>query len=204
MACTRNPGIDPGSSLLNDKVYRNWMGNALMKTGDTAMAIITAAYGSAPTHAYFIGGSSGGRERLIVAGRWPAGWDGIVSLFPARSSVSPVLRGMAMNRAFASPGAWPNPATRPVLIEAAVETCDRLDGAADGVISMVKGKPLRCADGTDTGNTCLSDARPAPLANGDTAYPGANAFLSESGAPGSPLQPIVSMLAWAMPRPPFP
>lgn len=161
MAGTRNPGIDPGSFLLNDEVYRNWMGNALKKTGDTAMAIITAAYGSAPTHAYFIGGSSGGREGLIVAGRWPAGWDGIVSLFPARSSVSPVLRGMAMNRAFAAPGAWPNPATRPVLIEAAVETCDRLDGAADGVISkvracnavfrpataMVKGKPLRCAHG---------------------------------------------------------
>jgi len=227
----KDPGIDPGAFLMNDEAYRNWMGNALKKTRDAALVLVRAAYGAAPDHAYFLGGSSGGREGLIVAGRWPGDWDGVVSLYPARNSVALVLGGMAMNRAFAAPGAWPNPAKRQALFEAAVEACDRLDGAADGVIGNVracratfrpqsatlKGKPLRCPDGKDTGDTCLSDAQlaaleridtplrfGAPLANGETAYPGANAFLSESGAPGAPLQPLVSMLSLGNAQPAFP
>lgn len=227
----KDPGMNPGAFLLNDEAYRNWMGDALKKTRDAAMVILRSAYGAAPQHAYFLGGSTGGREGLIVAGRWPGDWDGVVSLYPARNSLSLVLGGMAMGRALAAPGAWPDPARRQLLFDAAVEACDAMDGVADGIISNVRGcnaafkprsatfrgKPIRCVEGKDTGDTCLTDAQfdaldrinasfrfGAPLANGQDRYPGANVFLSESGTPGAPVQGFVSMLSLGNAAPAFP
>ena len=129
---------------------------------------------------------------------------------------------MVANRAFAAPGGWPDPAKRQVLYRAALAACDTLDGAADGVISdvrrcnaifrpataMLDGKPVRCPGGSDTGDTCLSDAQLAaidrmnaavrfayPLAEGEQVFPGFNSYTSDSGMPGkSPVAPIVSMM----------
>ncbi len=127
-----------GAFLMNDEAYRNWMGDALKKTHDAVVAIVRANYGRAPAKSYFVGGSSGGREGLLVAGRWPGDWNGVVSLYPARNSVLLTLGAMGVSRALALPGAWPNPAKRQVLFRAALAACDMLDGAADGVISDVK------------------------------------------------------------------
>ena len=75
-----------------------------------------------------------------------------------------------------------------------IAACDADDGLADGVISRYEdcakkfdAKVLRCPDGKDAGDTCLSDAQvkaiislhtpyefPFPLANGLTSYPGYN------------------------------
>lgn len=219
----RSTETDAGAFLLNDEAYWNWIGDALKKTRDAAIAVIGKAYGRGPAKAYFIGGSTGGREGLMVAGRWPADWDGVVSLYPARSQMTHMIGGMQINRALAAPGAYPNPAKRGALFSAALQACDTLDGAKDGVITNVKAcnasfdpakamlgdRPLRCPGGSDTGDTCLSDAQIGvlakmnqefrfgfPLKSGSTLFPGFNVYTSDTGIPNpSPLQQMVTFLA---------
>lgn len=215
--------IEPGAFLMNDEAYLNWMGDALKKTRDAAIAVIDRAYRKKPSHSYFLGGSSGGREGLMVAGRWPQDWDGVVALYPARNQMVEILGGQNINLGFAVPGAHPSPAKRGVLLEAALEMCDGFDGATDRLISDVRrcnavfdpatatlrGAPLRCPGGADTGDTCLSDLQIAalrnmhdrfdfntPLANGETSFPGYNVYTADLGVPSaSPLRAMVSMMA---------
>jgi len=223
---------EPGAFLLNNEAYLNWMGDALKKTRDAAMAVIVQAYGQAPSKAYFLGGSSGGREGLMVAGRWPQDWNGVVALYPARNQMVEILGGQNVNRGFVAPGAHPTPAKRAVLLGAALEACDGLDGLADGLIGDVKrcnaifdpatatlhGAPIRCPNGADAGDACLSDVQIAalrnmngrfefsvPLANGDTSFPGYNAYTSDLGVPSnSPLRAMVSMMAVGDVAPAYP
>ncbi|UJW83056.1 tannase/feruloyl esterase family alpha/beta hydrolase [Hydrogenophaga sp. SL48] len=200
---------DQGAFAVNQEAYRNWQGDALKKTRDAAAVLIEATYGAKASRAYFLGSSTGGKEALTVAGRWPTDWDGVVSLYPARPVVSHILAFIRASQAFAAPGAFPNYAKRGVLRRAALEACDGLDGVADGVISYVQlcnarfdpmtaslaGVAVRCSGGTDTGDTCLSDVQIGafvtmnsrldfafPLASGETSFPGWNAFFSDSGA----------------------
>ena len=225
-------GSSDGSFAVNDEALVNWTGDALKKTRDASVAIVQAAYGRAAARAYFLGSSTGGKEALIVAGRWPQDWNGVVSLYPARNGATTVLGLLATSRALAAPGAYPSLAKRSVLFRAAVATCDGLDGVKDGVISDVRscnatfdpavaqldGAPVRCPGGADTGDACLSDPQIAaikrisaptpinvPLASGSTSFPGYESLTSESGAPGpSPLQPIVAALSYGFVPPAFP
>jgi hypothetical protein len=168
----------------NAEAYRNYIGDALKKTHDVALVVIKAIYGRAPKKAYFFGGSKGGQEALVVAGRWPADWDGVVSLYPARNYTLTVLGALRTSQGFAAPGAYLNVAKRGALYQAALAACDTLDGLKDGVISNVRGcyatfdpstatlagVPLRCPSGNDTGDTCLSDAQLNALKNSSTPF----------------------------------
>ncbi|WP_437949363.1 tannase/feruloyl esterase family alpha/beta hydrolase [Sorangium sp. So ce296] len=221
-----------GSFALNQEAYANWVSDALKKTRDAAIAVVEATYGEAPTKAYFLGSSTGGRQALAVAGRWPEDWDGCVALYPARNVTTAMVGALAMIQAFAAPGAYLDPEERGVLYRAAVAACDALDGASDGVISDVQGcnatfdpstasldgVPVRCPDGVDTGDTCLSDAQltalgkangevpfDIPLASGEASFPGFNAFISDLGmASSSPLQPHVAAIGLGSAPPGFP
>lgn len=205
----------PGPAFAqNRESYLNYLGEALKKTHDASLLIITRAYGRAPARSYFLGNSRGGAEGITVAARWPDDWDGIVSLFPARAGESALMMfGMLYReQVLAAPGAWLSPEKRELLFNAALERCDGLDGGADGVISNIegcravfdpanatlRGNPLRCAGGVDAGPTCLSDAQiralrlidqPVrsgfPEATGDTTFPGYNILTSDSGRPSA-------------------
>lgn len=220
------------SFTTNQEAYRNWIGDALKKTHDAALILVNATYGTPIARSYFIGGSTGGREALTVAGRWPADWDGVVALYPARDVTAGILRELANAQAYAAPGAFLDAAKRGVLYTAALAACDALDGASDGVISnvqtcnaifdpttaQVNGVPVRCPGGADTGDTCLSDAQLGalqavnspisfnfPLASGQASYPGYNVLLADNGIPStSPLQPEVTILSMGFVAPAFP
>ena len=221
------------SFAANPEAFKNWIGDALKKTRDAALVVVKATYGSAPTKSYFVGSSTGGREALAVAGRWPADWDGVVALYPSHDAAVQILAMLAETRALAAPGAYLNLAKRGVLYSAALAACDALDGASDGVISNVQrcnatfdpstallsGVPVRCAGGADTGDTCLSDAQLAALtkinspvlfnftlANGETSFPGYNVLISDSGIPTdpAPLLPTLAVLGFGLAPPTFP
>jgi len=224
-----------GSFGVNDEAVANFSGDTLKKARDVAIAVINARYAaSGPTKAYFAGGSSGGREALEVAQKWPQDWDGVIALYPAGAAASLDLQFGRITRALAQPGAYPNAAKRKALYDASIQACDTLDGVADGLISNVKacnalfnpttatvnGRPLRCAAGADTGDTCLSDAQIAAfnvintpitfnytLASGETQYPGFNTWGTDFGiTSASPFQPFVSFLSLnsAQPASPMP
>jgi hypothetical protein len=210
---------------LNDEAIRNWSGEALKKTRDAAVFLIKARYAvSSIQKAYFAGGSTGGREALQSITRWPNDWDGAIAWYPAWNQASAILGGHRMNRALAQPGAYPSVAKRELLFNAAMEACDGLDGAMDGIIgnqlrcnavfdpatASVQGRPLRCPGGVDAGDSCLSDVQIAALkvintdtrfhyslASGEDHYPGYNVWGADLGITTrtAPIQRTVTLLA---------
>jgi carboxylesterase type B len=223
-----------GSFGLNDEAIRNWSGEALKKTRDASVFVIKARYGHPIRKAYFAGGSTGGREALESITRWPDDWDGVIAWYPAWKQASAILAGHRMSREMAKPGAYiASAAKRELLFNAAMEACDGLDGAMDGLINnqvrcnaifdpataSVNGNPLRCPDGADTGDTCLSDAQIAmvkalnsdtrfnfELASGEDGFEGYNMWGSDLGITTrtSPLEPVITFLAMGTSQPTLP
>jgi pimeloyl-ACP methyl ester carboxylesterase len=153
---------------LDDEALLNFGQQSIKKTHDAAMAVIKKAYGNAPAHFYFIGGSQGGHEALDAAARYPADYDGVVAHYPAYNLTMLHLGSLNVGRALYAEGgaAWMNPVKVKLISNAVYAACDGLDGAKDGIIGNVAGcqaafdvKTLRCANGADTGDTCLSDAQ---------------------------------------------
>jgi feruloyl esterase len=208
------------SFALNEEALENYLGDQLRKTRDVAMQIIQTRYASAPTKTYAAGGSGGGREALYVADRWPQLYDGVIAFYPAWSLTAMLTNYNRISQALAAPGAWPNPAKQTLLFNAVTSACDALDGATDGLVSNVAAchfdpTTLRCPGGTDTADTCLSDAQiqglssyaktltlPFALANGTNTYPAYNVFtgaVNLNGAVGSvaPATPSTFQMAFA-------
>ena len=200
-ASTSLPTLD-GSFGANDEALRNFAGDALKKTHDSVSFLIPRYYdGRVPAHSYFAGGSSGGREALAVAQKWPADFDGVISIYPAFNAATLDLYFGFLVRELAKPGAFPNASQQKLLYQSVIQACDTLDGVTDGVISNPTAchynpAVLRCPGGVDLGTGCLSDAQiravtlisqPWALgyrtASGETGYPG---FPLLSGADMTP------------------
>ncbi|WP_280815528.1 tannase/feruloyl esterase family alpha/beta hydrolase [Variovorax sp. TBS-050B] len=166
--------ITDGRFAANDEQLANYGGLALKKTRDVAQALVLAHYGEKPKKAYFLGTSTGGRDALGYVQRWPEDYDGIVANEPALNYTGTRLSNVAVGRAlYANGGAgWLNVAKTLLVQKAAMQACDKLDGAADNIVSNVEScrllntqilASLRCSGGTDNGDTCLSDAQLATV-----------------------------------------
>src|SRR5262245_39959293 len=160
-------GFD-GRFGLDDEALANFGKESVKKAHDAAMAVIRKAYGRAPERFYFIGGSQGGHEALDAAARYPEDYDGVVANYPAYNVTLLHLGSLNVARAvYAEQGAaWINQKKTKLIDEAVYATCDGLDGVKDGIISNVAAcdstfdvKKLRCPNGVDSGDTCLSDAQ---------------------------------------------
>ncbi|MFC7404307.1 tannase/feruloyl esterase family alpha/beta hydrolase [Georgenia alba] len=161
------PGFD-GRFGLDDEALLNYGQQSVKKTHDAAMEVVEAAYGQDPDHMYFIGGSQGGHEALDAAARYPRDYDGVVANYPAYNVAMMHIGAVNFRDAlYGDRGAgWLSPAKTALITDAVYATCDGLDGADDGIVSNVVGcneafdvETLRCPDGTDAGETCLSDAQ---------------------------------------------
>ncbi len=106
-----------------------------------AKAVANAYYASAPKRAYFNGCSTGGRQALTEAQRYPLDFDAIVAGAPAnavrRQTFGQIWLWQATHKDDAS---LLTPEKFAVLHKAALAQCDALDGVTDGVIE----NPLRC------------------------------------------------------------
>ena len=125
-----------------------------------AKAVIAAFYTSPITRSYWNGCSTGGRQGLMEAQRFPADFDGIVAGAPANymSHLQPWSLWPA-KAVHASEDSYIPPVKYPIIHKAAIDACDALDGVKDGVID----DPTRChfdpkvleCSGSDT-SLCLT------------------------------------------------
>jgi pimeloyl-ACP methyl ester carboxylesterase len=172
-----------GSFGMNDEALTNFGKLSVKKVHDVAVALLKARYGSAPRRFYFIGNSQGGHEALDAAARYPADYDGIVSNYPAYNVTMLHLGSLNVGKAVYENGGagWLNGAKTRLLTDAAFKACDELDGLRDGIIANVAAcnakfnidtvrSTLRCAGGSDNGDTCLSDAQIAGVARITSPY----------------------------------
>ncbi len=126
----------------------------------TAKAVAGAFYGGPLRAAYFNGCSTGGRQALTEAQRFPLDFDGIVAGAPAnavrRQTFGQIWLWQATHQDEAS---LLTPEKYAVLHRAALALCDALDGVSDGVIenpSICKFDPsVTLCKGGD-GSDCLT------------------------------------------------
>ena len=121
-------------------------------------AITTAHYGRAPEKSYWNGCSTGGRQGLMEAQRFPDDYDAIIAGAPANNWTSLVSLSAMMENNFGPDGLGMNKIG--ILKTAAVSTCDSLDGVTDSVISEPNRCPfdptsLQCSRGKS--ENCLSE-----------------------------------------------
>jgi feruloyl esterase len=203
----------------NSEAFANYGYQQIKKTHDVAMEIIEMMYGAKPRVNYFAGESQGGREALMAVAHFPRDYDGVLSSVALSYFTGLLMNGGVRLKEQLNPGAWVPPAKAEPIAKEILRQCDALDGLEDGVINnyyacnqkldpSVTPDPLthiRCADGADTGNDCLSDAQMATVnsfhapmkwgfdLNGQSEWPGWS-----TGAEGAmgwlllPMQPDVA------------
>jgi len=165
--------------------------------------LIAQYYGAPADRSYFTGCSTGGREGMLMAQRYPTYFDGIVSGAPAmRTGHSNLaLRSMAVTYNRIAPrDAQGKPLTaqalsdgdRKLVLDGLRAACDAKDGLADGMISDPVGctfdpEALRCALDAAKGDGCLTGQQAAAIkkafagpkdSKGNQVYPG---FLYDTG-----------------------
>ena len=106
-----------------------------------AKVIVEACYRRQATRSYWKGCSTGGREGLMEAQRYPADYDGIIAGAPANYWTHLMTKGLWNYRADTKDPATILPREKAAMLHAAViNACDALDGAKDGIIE----DPTRC------------------------------------------------------------
>jgi feruloyl esterase len=104
-------------------------------------AIIAAYYGDGPQYSYWNGCSTGGRQAMAEAQRFPADYDGIIAGAPANYTTK--LQGSQVwtwAMTHKNEAGYIPPAKYAAIHKAALDQCDALDGVKDGVIE----DPARC------------------------------------------------------------
>ncbi|HEX3702188.1 MAG TPA: tannase/feruloyl esterase family alpha/beta hydrolase [Vicinamibacterales bacterium] len=123
-----------------------------------AKVVVERFYGSGPKLSYWNGCSTGGRQALQEAQRFPDDYDGIIAGDPANRTVL----AMWIAHAVKDPASYIPPDKYPVIHQAAIAACDAQDGLKDGLID----DPTACSfdpgvllcKGED-GPSCLTDAQ---------------------------------------------
>ena len=148
---------------LNDEERKNFASESLKKTHDLAVALTRLYYGNSPRRMYFVGGSTGGREAMMVVDRWPADYDGVLAAYAAWNQIESDIQYIRISQAMYSKGGYLPFEKTELLRNAVMKACDAQDGLADGIVSNPDAchfdpAPLRCPSGLDE-HGCLSDAQ---------------------------------------------
>ena len=154
-----------------------------------AKALIQAFYGSGPRLSYWNGCSTGGRQGLKEAQKFPDDFDGIITGAPAnRTAISLWIASAVLK----DPASYIPPAKYPVIHQAALAACDLRDGVKDGLIDdptkcKFDPKVLLCKNGD--GPSCLTAPQvdAAKKIYSSATNPRTGAVLFSSLVPGSEL-----------------
>ena len=107
-----------------------------------AKALIGAFYGNAPRLSYWNGCSTGGRQGLMEALRYPADYDGIIAGAPVNYRTHQLTWELWVAQAVhASEASYIPPTKYPAIHAAALNACDARDGVKDGLIE----NPVACS-----------------------------------------------------------
>ena len=191
---------DPAATFAADRQkLLDYAFRSLHVTAETAKMLLRAYYGGPPAKSYFEGCSTGGRQALILAQRFPNDFDGITVGAPVLDFTGTMLHFVQAAQALkkAPIGA----AKLPALASSVYGKCDAVDGIKDGIIDDPRKcdfQPARdlprCETGTDRPD-CFTTAQIGTLekiyapviSQGKTLFPGwplSSEGLSASGRSG--------------------
>lgn len=175
---------------------------AYVSLGDLATigkAVTDSYYGEAPRHSYWTGCSTGGRQGMELAQRFPGAFDGILAAAPAINWPSFQVADVWAQVVMHALDYYPLPCELEFLTAAVVEACDGLDGLSDGVVSRpdlcqfsvqsLVGEKNGCPGKQNTVTTQAAQIAEAtwkgPITpKGEPLYPGLHQDAPISGLPG--------------------
>ena len=97
--------------------------------------VTNSFYGSGPHHSYWNGCSTGGRQGLMLAQRYPTAYDGIVAIAPAINWPSFLVAEYWPQLVMNELGRYPPKCITDAITNATIKACDDIDGVADEIIS---------------------------------------------------------------------
>ena len=174
---TGHTGNDPAFALEREKLI-DFAHRAIHEMTVAAKSVIAARYGASPQLSYFNGCSTGGRQALTAAQRYPADFDAVIAGAPANSTGRMTTQQLWTARAVLDdPAAAISEEGFASLHRGVLAACDASDGVADGVVE----NPVACS--FDPGSVeALTMPQAAAAANiyggainrstGRTIYPG--------------------------------
>jgi feruloyl esterase len=191
---TGHTGTDASFAMGHPEKLIDFGYRSVHETAVLGKATAATLYGEKPRVAYFDGCSGGGRMSFMEAQRFPDDFDGIIAGAPGYNRTDVAFQTLGMAQAtHASPESFIPASKYPALHRAALETCDSLDGLADGLIadpSACRFDPgvLQC-QGAD-GPGCLTDAQvvAARRIYAPVLDPKTGARVASGLEPGSELQ----------------
>ncbi len=132
-------GQEPlGSFAVDSQKLLDYAFRSVHVTAETAKGIAAVYYGSPHLKAYFAGCSTGGRQALISAQRFPEDFDGISAGAPALDFTGTMVKFVQRSQALARA---PIAASKLKLLSNRIYSlCDEKDGLKDGLID----DPRRC------------------------------------------------------------
>jgi len=128
------------NTFVNQDVLVDFAYRAIHETTATAKKVVDAFYGGAPKFSYFNGCSTGGRQALTAAQRYPKDYDGIVAGAPASFGSKQTFGQIWIYQATATAEAALTREKQQALHSAVLNACDANDGVKDGVLE----NPLTC------------------------------------------------------------
>ena len=177
--------IEPlGTFATNRQKLLDYAFRSLHTTAETGKRIAEAYFGAKPSRSYYEGCSTGGRQGLILAQRFPEDFDGLVVGAPVLNFSGTMTGYAQIAQAFA---AAPLPYAKLATLAARIYAqCDEKDGLKDGLIDdprqcgFTPARDLpKCAEGADTSD-CFTAAQISALekvygdvlSNGQRIFPG--------------------------------
>jgi tannase/feruloyl esterase len=144
VSATTNTGHDAtaeplASFAVSHQKVVDYAFRAVHLTATTAKRIAAQYYGRPVAYAYWDGCSTGGRQALIEAQRFPGDFDGIIAGAPVLNFVDTIVTSLWNPRALDDAPITVD--TLKVVADAVYAKCDGLDGLVDGIID----DPRRCA-----------------------------------------------------------
>jgi feruloyl esterase len=151
----------PGGAFALDEVQRvDFAWRAVHEMAARSKTLIEAFYGRPQEYALFNGCSTGGRQALTAAERFPLDFDGIVAGAPANYVSHLQGQQIWLSRVGRSGEGAPIPTDKLRLVnEAVLGSCDLDDGVADRVIENPRAcsfDPGTLACEGDSGDMCLT------------------------------------------------
>ena len=176
---------EPKTWLENRERLIDYSYRALHLTTVDAKAIAEAYYSQVPKYSYYLGCSTGGKQGLMEAQRFPADYDGVVAGDAANYWTRQMMNEVWDGLVTSSPETNLSQEKLQLVQDAVLEACDALDGAKDGIISdpmhcHFDPKKLQCK--SDDTSSCLTAAQvgavekiysgPVNPRTGQKLYPG--------------------------------
>ena len=143
-----SPPDDVNRQLIEDFAYR-----ANHEMAVKTKQVVEAYYGAPPAYSYWNGCSTGGREGLTEAMRYPDDFDGIAAAAPAINWTRFIPAEFWPQMAQMDAGHRVDPCKLTAATQAAVEACDPADGLDDGLIDP-RACDVEAADLVGTATSC--------------------------------------------------